>query len=274
MGAFLHVLKADFRSPTPYLIWGVLTLLLAIAGPFGSYLALGFPQRLLYWGGAMVVGMVLGLTVRAFVHSVLGMTDFRRGSVLIAAVNAALLCWPLREMALWMFPQQAVFSASLPDTALLIFSVSLTIGAFRHSADRGPLHLLMPYDPAPPDLEAQADLPRIVRRLDPALQGRLIAMTVRDHYVDVSTLAGRGSVLMRFADAIDEAEGEAGDRIHRSHWVAWWAVKGVERDGGKTYVRLCPELRLPVSRTYREVLERRGLVSDAPGLSENPLAAE
>ena len=271
MGAFLHVLKADFRSPTPYLIWGVMSLLLAIAGPFGSYLVLSFPQRLLYWGGAMVVGMVLGLTVRAFVHSVLGMTDFRRGSVLIAAVNAALLCWPLREMALRMFPQQAVFSASLPDTALLIFSVSLTIGAFRVVMDLSAAQSLRPL----PETETRAvPLPRVVLRLGPEMQGRLIAMTVRDHYVDIYTDKGRASLLMRFADAMEETGAEPGDQIHRSHWVAWWAVKGVERSPGKLWVRLCPELRLPVSRTYRDRLVARGLI-EAPAADEGePLAAE
>lgn len=64
---------------------------------------------------------------------------------------------------------------------------------------------------------------------------------------------------MRFADAILEAEGEAGAQIHRSHWVAWWAVKGVERDGGRLFLRMCPELRLPVSKTHVGKLEEGGL---------------
>ena len=274
MSEFLSVLRAELRNPVPYLLVGTLGLLLAIAGPFGSYLDLRFGERLLFWGLCMALGMGVGITWRAFVHTVLGMRDFRRASVLIAALCTLTLTWPLRELAQAMFPARHVFSASLGDTALLVFSVSLLVGAIRHQVTGGLLASLGPYD-GPVETVAQAALPRIVQRLEPELQGRLVAMTVRDHYVDVYTVKGRGSVLLRFADAMAEAEGEAGGQIHRSHWVAWWSVKGAEREGGKLYLRMCPELRLPVSRTYRDSVEARGLVpKPETEPAAGPLAAE
>ena len=133
------------------------------------------------------------------------------------------------------------------------------MGAIRHQVTAGLLTSLGPYHGPIEPLE-QAALPRIVRRLDAALQGRLVAMTVRDHYVDVYTVKGRGSVLLRFADAMAEAEGEAGGQIHRSHWVAWWAVTGVDKAEGKVWVTLAQDMRLPVSKSHRAKLEERGLL--------------
>lgn len=274
MSEFLSVLRAELRNPVPYLLVGTLGLLLAIAGPFGSYLELRFVQRLLFWGLCMALGMGVGILWRVFMQTVLGVTDFRLTSVLVALLCTLTLSWPFRELAYAMFPDRHVFSASLRDTALLVFSVAWLVGAIRHQVTAGLLTSLGPYDGPIEPLE-QAALPRIVRRLDAALQGRLVAMTVRDHYVDVYTVKGRGSVLLRFADAMAEAEGEAGGQIHRSHWVAWWSVKGAEREGGKLYLRMCPELRLPVSRTYRDSVEARGLVpKPETEPAAGPLAAE
>ena len=273
MFVFFDFLRADLSRAVPYVAWACTSLVLAVAGPFGSYAVLSFPERLAFWGGATALGMLVGMSARAFVRGTLGMTDMRAVTVLVALICAALLSWPLWELAQVLYPDKTGFSASLGDTALLVFSVSLTIGAFRGVVDLSAAQSLHPL----PEAEARAaPLPRIVQRLEPEMQGRLIAMTVRDHYVDIYTDKGRASLLMRFADAMEETGPEPGDQIHRSHWVAWWAVKGVERSPGKLWVRMCPELRLPVSRTYRERLVLRGLLetpTEAPTEAE-PLAAE
>lgn len=271
MFVFFDFLRADLSRAVPYIAWACTSLVLGVAGPFGSYAVLSFPERLAFWGGATAVGMLVGISARAFVRGSLGMQDMRAVTVLVALICAGLLSWPLRALALLLYPDKTGFSASLADTALLVFSVSLTIGAFRVVVDLSAAQSLRAMPPAEGPV---APLPRVVQRLEPKMQGRLIAMTVRDHYVDIYTDKGRASLLMRFADAMEETGPEPGDQIHRSHWVAWWAVKGVERSPGKLWLRLCPELRLPVSRTYRERLVARGLV-EAPGTGEaEPLAAE
>lgn len=272
MFVFFGFLRADLSRAVPYVAWACTSLVLAVAGPFGSHAALGFSERLAFWGGATAAGILVGISARAFVRGPLGLTDMRAVTVLVALICAGLLSWPLRALAQYLYHDKIGFSASLADTALLIFSVALTIGAFRLVVDLSATQSLRPL-PLPQDGVAMP-LPRVVQRLDPAMQGRLIAMTVRDHYVDIYTDKGRASLLMRFADAMEETGPEPGDQIHRSHWVAWWAVKGVERSPGKLWVRLCPELRLPVSRTYRDRLVARGLL-EAPAADEGePLAAE
>ena len=72
MSEFLSVLRAELRNPVPYLLVGTLGLLLAIAGPFGSYLELRFVQRLLFWGLCMALGMGVGILWRVFMQTVLG----------------------------------------------------------------------------------------------------------------------------------------------------------------------------------------------------------
>lgn len=261
MSLFWAVFKAELRNPVPYLAWVGLSVMIAIAGPFGSYVVLSLPERLMFWSICIGGALLVGVAVRIAVHTWLGVTDMRRAAVLIAVICAAVMAWPFKLLGQAMFPvSQTVFSASVLDIALFIFAVSLSIGAFRRSLLAVPAaQLLDPIPGDPTDPAMVTTLPRIVQRLEPQVRGRLIAMTVRDHYVDVFTTSGRGSVLIRFADAVAEAEGEPGDQIHRSHWVAWWAVKAVERDSGKVWLRMCPEMRLPVSKTHRDKLVERGL---------------
>ena len=102
-------------------------------------------------------------------------------------------------------------------------------------------------------------MPRVVARLEPHLHGALLSLTGRDHYVDVRTAAGTGAILMRFSDAMAEVAPVEGAQIHRSHWVAWAAIEGIARDGGKPVVVTGTE-RLPVSRRYRQALVDRGLL--------------
>lgn len=74
------------------------------------------------------------------------------------------------------------------------------------------------------------------------------------------TSAGPSSLLMRFSDAIEETLGVPGAQVHRSHWVAWDAVTGVEREPGKLFLILTDGSRIPVSRAHRDKLEERGLI--------------
>lgn len=264
MAAFLATLIADLRSRVPLVAWAVVTLTIGISGPFGSYVALDLPARLLFWGVIAAMGISVGAAIRAFVHTVIGLSDLQRGAFLVAMMSTLIMTLPLHALADRMFDPDKATAPNLPDLALFIFATSLGIGAFRHAREMRPeeeASTLVPLAPETPDDDSQAaQLPRVVQRLDPELHGRLIAMSVRDHYVDVYTSQGKGSLLMRFADAMDETGEVEGVQIHRSHWVSWGAIKGVEREAGRIWVRLCPELRLPVSRTHRDKLEERGLL--------------
>ena len=99
-----------------------------------------------------------------------------------------------------------------------------------------------------------------MQRIDPHLRGKLLAISVQDHYVDVYTSAGKARVLLRLSDAIAEADPVEGTQVHRSHWVAWQAVEAVEREGLKMFLRLTDGLRVPVSKNHRDKVEERGFL--------------
>ena len=48
-----------------------------------------------------------------------------------------------------------------------------------------------------------------------------------------------------------------GEQVHRSHWVAWEAIAGVERDEGKMQLILRNGQKIPVSRANRPKVDAR-----------------
>ncbi|MBC7520051.1 MAG: LytTR family transcriptional regulator DNA-binding domain-containing protein [Sandarakinorhabdus sp.] len=105
-----------------------------------------------------------------------------------------------------------------------------------------------PANASPPPL---ANSPLLSRM--PSTIGRdIIALFAQEHYTLVHTSGGSTLVLMRFADAMTAAEMvTAGSRVHRSHWVAHNAVRGIEGEGEKMVLCLGNGLKVPVSRSYR-----------------------
>ena len=106
--------------------------------------------------------------------------------------------------------------------------------------------------PAPPPIFERVPLPQ---------RGKLLALLVEDHYVDIVTDKGKTLVLMRLADAIRETAPIAGLQIHRSHWVARDAVVKVHRSEGKLILELSNGLKLPVSRGYLPAAKEAGLTA-------------
>lgn len=256
MKEFLAALRTEIASPITWTAWAMTSLIIGISGPFDSFSTVEFWTRLWGWAVLIGLGVVGGVTLRSFVRTFLGVTDFLRCTFLTATMVAAFLSVPLLELARVMFAGYIKQAPAIAQVMIFAFVISFMVASLRHSIHIGMAAMRHPL-PAP---AAEPEFPRIVQRLEGQLQGRLIAMTVRDHYVDVYTTAGRGAVLMRFADAVPEAEGEAGAQIHRSHWVAWWAVKSMEREGNRVFLRMCAELRLPVSKPHFAKLEENGLL--------------
>ena len=90
---------------------------------------------------------------------------------------------------------------------------------------------------------------RFLDRLPPEVGRDVVYLKVSGHYITVVTTAGSGSLLMRFADAVAELEGE-GMQVHRSFWVAYPHITAVEQREGRTLVCLTGGEVVPVSRTF------------------------
>lgn len=270
MTVFLAEFREEFRGTTPFIAWLFVSVLLAAGGPLGTLRFGGVEQRFLLWAGIVAAMMALTALLSLIVARFLRYDLRRRETALIAVAVACAVFAPLGTVAADCAQglhgaDPAWIKAGHTETLVFLYLTALGLGACRFIS-KNPA-LLAPVQgvalptivPMPALLPEVRVLPRILARLSPKLQGDLLALTVRDHYVVVKTRAGTDSLLMRFADAIAEAAPVAGVQIHRSHWVAWSAIDAVERDGAKVFVRI-GETRFPVSRSYRPLLQARGLL--------------
>lgn len=99
----------------------------------------------------------------------------------------------------------------------------------------------------------------------PAGIGQNIHLVIAEqHYVRVLTDQGETLILYRFSDAVRELSGHDGARVHRSYWVSRNAVIGQDRGPAGPSLILANGMKIPVSRTYREIARQAGLL-DVPG---------
>ena len=252
----MRELLAVTRSP---LYWAALVavgIVLGVAGPFGTYEALALPPRLAYW---LLVVIVTYFTADLIV-GVLKTVLFRERpgtavTILLGAVAGPFVAGLVWLMNLWILPSAAGI-AYLPllgyvtiMTATVAGVISYASGSLVAQQERVPA---MPAEPAP-------QRPALLDRLPAALRGRLLYLSMQDHYVEVVTDKGSHLVLMRLADAIGETAGTEGMQVHRSHWVARDAVAGSVRDGARLTLRLVNGAELPVSRSKLADVRRAGL---------------
>lgn len=260
MGGFIIVWRQDFRTGVPCLIWLVLTAVTSLSGPFATYELLGIPERILFWGVLNAVAIFIGTAVRALVRAKAGLRGFRGEAVLTALISALLFPVMVHGVAQASTLSDARYIPDFLEISAFSFLYSLSVGAYRHSVvpradeegQREADALVEP--PAAPVVRI-----RLMDRLLPEMQGDLLSISARDHFVDVRTSQGVSSLLLRLADAIGETEGIDGAQIHRSHWVAWQAVLGAEKSGVKLVLELSDGSRIPVSKTYRALLGERGI---------------
>lgn len=258
MQAFRDQLRQELAGPVPPALWAVSTLLLALSGPLGSVENCTLAHRTLFWAMTMGGIILTGAALRAVLHGVLGWRHHMRDLPLVAAAVALIMILPVSAVAqAHVIAHGPVLDSQFRETMLFLFLTAMAIGAYSYiAAGDG---AAVPTGPDAQQTEPPAAVvPRLVQRIDPAVQDDLIAITGRDHYVDILTGKGRTSLLMRFSDAVAEAAPTDGAQVHRSHWVAWSAVTGVERREGKVMLVLSNAERIPVSRSYRDLLARRG----------------
>jgi hypothetical protein len=105
---------------------------------------------------------------------------------------------------------------------------------------------------------AELSAPKLLERMSPRLGGEVLALQGEDHYVRVHTAVGSELLLMRLGDAVKDLEGLAGDRVHRSWWVAKDAVDRIRSSGRRMSLTLTNGLDVPVSREAASRLRRAG----------------
>lgn len=237
----------DWARKAPIFLSAVAVLVLI--GPFDTYTELDLWGRLAFWS-VMISG------VGFFMHA----------GIVAAMSHRLLASWP-------QFAQIVLGSAAaaIPGAALVIFVNQVFRGSGQTSSFPyiwvqvtviGIIIGLVEFldwsrgkrteepavaDEAPPRTALHD-------RLTNSRDGELISLSMKDHYVEVTTTAGAELVLLRFSDALGELEGARGFQLHRSHWAAATHLHGISKRGNRVWATLSDGRELPVSKTYAEAL--------------------
>lgn len=242
------------NNRTTAITWLIISAAATAAGPFGTFETLEFLPRLLFWAGATSLGIATAMAIRAIVRAVRPdlqeWTETLVLSILFAAAFAPVLFWVLTRVGGTM--PKGVLSWLEISSFLSILPVGAT--AFRRILSDPKLEIAKPEAPR---------IPRIFQRIPDSSGQKILRISVRDHYVEVFTDRQSETLLMRFSDAISEAEGIPGLQVHRSHWVAEDAVSEVEKDKGRMFLKLIDGSRVPVSRGYQAVVESANIQADS-----------
>lgn len=119
----------------------------------------------------------------------------------------------------------------------------------------------------------QRERPSFMAKVPVSLQGQVLALTSEQHYLRVHTDKGEALILYRLSDAIQELGGK-GLQVHRSHWVASGTVREVVGSASSPRLRLLTGLEVPVSRTFRQAVEKAGFLKREKVLLQAPSGAE
>ncbi|PYF09330.1 LytTR family transcriptional regulator [Rhodobacter viridis] len=253
--------------PVIPVVWLATSIFGIVAGPFGTEL---FPLtgRFAFWPITIGLGVLAGGILRVIVREYWGLRAFWPEAPLIA-VLATLGLTPLFMALASAVAGPAQHVPSIPEMMSYVFIMSIITSTLRHAvaasgigarAEMPPLGL-DPADAPPPEREPAA---RLMARLSEQNRAPLVRLQMRDHYVEVFTEAGSETVLLRMADAICGAEGVEGLQVHRSHWVARQAIRGVSRAQGKVSLVLKDGTQVPVSRGNAPAVLALGLTEILP----------
>ncbi|MHA6263638.1 LytTR family DNA-binding domain-containing protein [Arenibacterium sp. CAU 1754] len=243
-------------NTTAFRFWIVLTVVVALAGPFGTIQIGGFAFRLLYWSVVTFLSIVIGqwsyFAAKSFVDR---QKPILNDLVMVALTTVLLtpMIWLVtaKLFALQVEPQPtllrlASYIAVITAAICIFLRTILGIEKISYAGRK-----LVPDSPKPP---------RLMRRLPDGFDGPILRLTVRDHFVDVVSPQGTHSIRLRFGDAIDEMDTVVGYCTHRSHWVAKDAIDSVQRSNGRIHLELTNGDLVPVSRKYKFGLEDAGIL--------------
>lgn len=264
---FAREYRRAMLHPVIPVVWLATSIFGIVAGPFGTEL---FPLtgRFAFWPTTIGLGVLAGGILRVIVREYWGLRAFWPEAPLIA-VLATLGLTPLFMALASAVAGPAQHVPSIPEMMSYVFIMSIITSTLRHAVaasgigartEMPPLGL-DPADAPPPEREPAA---RLMARLSEHNRAPLVRLQMRDHYVEVFTEAGSETVLLRMADAICAAEGVDGLQVHRSHWVARQAIRGVTRVQGKVSLVLKDGTQVPVSRGNAPAVLALGLSEILP----------
>lgn len=248
----LRELRDNFQQPVTLAALAGVAVVVGISGPFDTINAFPLPQRMAYW--AVVVPMTYAA---GFWGSLLVGPSLRARTTIFKIAGRSLGSAILVCLSLGLFNALIGLQFDLRDFAfgfLSVYVICLVMECLGHLIQAG-------QGPKVPNAGASDNsAPIILRRLPLERRGRLVALTVQDHYVEVTTSKGKSLILMRLSDAIAECAPCQGLQIHRSHWVVLDQVASAKRLGDAAVVILKSGVTLPIARSRLRAAQQAGLL--------------
>src|SRR6188508_83295 len=235
----------------------LLSVVMGVTGPFGTYSTMGLGARLLYFTTIGVLSWAQVILLAAWFGRIEPIDRWpvpaRMALVgLLAAIPSTAEVIVVQSWLDRPIPWKA-YPYIYPDNAFLTVVVSVLIGLFIEQR----LHARADAERARVAELPQAG-PDFFRRIPPALGRDLLALEMEDHYLRIHTAVGSDLILLRMRDALGELGPKRGRQVHRSWWVADGAVAGTERDGGRALLVLRNGLKVPVSKSFRDQAKEMG----------------
>ena len=255
----IDIARPNTTIASRYVVAALLPLAMAIAlalvGAFGSYVAMGFPLRLLHFSTtSLVIGAVAFILLGSLRHYVFaGTLPF--WTTIFVAMAMAPLGGLIIQQSLRLWVPQALRHVSFGELTAQVLLINLFIGTVTWvllrkpggGVDGTPSHA-QPAQVSDVSRAVRAKLPLALR------QAPIVALSAEDHYVRVRTDRGQALILMNFANAVAALGPDAGVRIHRSHWVSRALAAKTTTSGSRNGIRVGDDTVLPVSRAGRKLL--------------------
>jgi hypothetical protein len=239
-------------------LWTVIALTAAIAGPFGTFDQGDFATRLLYWSLVIVASASLGHLFHVASRALTRPDQPVRCDLMMLGFMTLGFTPVLWLLTTWLIVPSLTMRGGIWSLGGAVMAITTAILVLRRIL---PGFEAVGYS----DRHKTPERPRLMDRLPDDERGTILRVSVRDHFVDVVTTQNTHTIRMRFGDAINEMDTVQGHCTHRSHWVADDAVVGVDQDKGKSWLVLSNGDRVPVSRTYYAAVEEAGLLQRGIG---------
>lgn len=247
----LREMQAIYTSPRAIGVMVATIVILGLSGPFHTFTLLPPGPRFAYWATLAVCTFTAGTFFGTWaINQLRAMQVPKTPRILAGGVAAgipvSLVVLAINFLAFEKFDFDGFSWLPIVGYCLAISSViSMLFVLFKHADQK-----------TAPNSQA----PKIMARLAMPQRGKLVSLSVQDHYVEVTTTKGKSLVLIRLSDAITETGGVEGLQVHRSHWVALDGVKSANRRDGKVIIVTNAGAEMPVSRTYVGAVKEAGLL--------------
>jgi hypothetical protein len=240
-------MRRHFSSPITLIVLGAVVAVLTLVGPFGTDESLTPGFRALYWLSIVATTYAAGFVVDAVLRPRLSRRAAGVVNPIIMGVAITGVVLIVNLLLIGRLPGGPGWARDV----LTIYTIAVIVSAAMQTvvtALKRPEAVPVPAAPA------------ILDRLPLDKRGRLVALSVEDHYVRVRTTKGEELILMRLSDAIRETAPEPGLRVHRSHWVAKDRVVSARRDGDRAILTMAHGGDIPVSRSHIPAVKDAGLL--------------